>query len=218
MLCGVYLIQMLFFQFKNTVYILTEEQLIKRNPVKIKTLNLTDIAEFRYFNYLGVGIVKTETQTMFLSLIIENLPELIESIEGYLERKQRSSSFNKKESDTFKFHAHIAGFHLNHSTKIIFPLFYIIIFSLFISSLTAFFIWTVPVPAALIWTLCGVIFPCSGFLTATTIILRDVSIQIKKLGAIKPDYKTSTVYMYTTLITSLAYLIAGIVFKNFFGS
>jgi len=215
-LIGAYLVQMVFFQFRNTVYGITENQLIKRTPVKIKTINFSEITSFRFLPFFGTGRVKTPTQTMYLSLIIDNLPELLESMERCLENAQRADSFDKKEIDAFKRYAHIAGFHLNHSTRIIMPLYYTIALWLFIGALPALFIWTVPLPAALIWIVCGIIFPCSGFLVATAIILWNVSLQLKRDGLINPGYDTSTVYLYTALVTILAYLVCGIIFKNTF--
>lgn len=214
---GVYFLKMLFFELANTTYILSADRIIKRSPRKTKILLFSEIISFRYIKLpIGLGIIRTSEKKIYLPLFVENLFELIQSIEEILKRDGKQSTLNKSEISRFKLNARISDFTLRQTYTVITPLFYIIFSFLFLSSITTIFIWRLPLLFSLFWIIFSLLFPCIGHLGATLIITQKISAQLKQNINIQPVCDTLRVYSITALVTGIIYLICGIVYKNLF--
>lgn len=214
---GVYFLNILFFQLANTVYILSADRIIKQSPIKTKILLFSEIISFRYSKFpFGLGIIRTSEKKIYLPLFVENLFELIQSIEEIFKRDGKKSTMNENEISRFKLNARISDFTLRQTYTVITPLFYIIFSFLFLSSITTIFIWRLPLLLSLFWIILSLFFPCIGHLSATLIITQKISTQLKQNIHIQPVCDTVRVYSITALVTGILYLICGIVYKNLF--
>lgn len=214
---GVYFLNILFFQLANTVYILSADRIIKQSPIKTKILLFSEIISFRYSKFpFGLGIIRTSAKKIYIPLFVENLFELIQSIEEILKRDGKQSTMNENKISRFKLNARVSDFTLRQTYTVITPLFYIIFSFLFLSSITTFFIWRLPLLFSIFWITLSSLFPCIGHLSATLIITQKISAQLKQSLSIQPVCDTVRVYSITALVTGILYLICGIVYKNLF--
>ena len=214
---GVYFLNILFFEMANTAYILSADRIIKKSPIKTKILLFSEIISFRYIRFpFGLGIIRTPTDKIYLPLFVENLFELIRSVEETLKKEGKQSTFNENEISRFNLKARISDFNLRQTYTVLTPLFYIIFSFLFLSSITTFFIWRLPFLLSIFWIIFSLFFPCIGYLSATLIITQKISAQLKQSIDIQPVCDTLRVYSITALVTGILYLICGIVCKNLF--
>ncbi len=217
LLIFLYLTRTVFINLSNTLYILSEDNLIKRNPYKVTTILLSEVTEFRFINLpfgFGYGYLKTPGEKIRLSFLMHNLIECIQSLEKYLHTHDMESVFKKEEISAFKHQALIADFHLRETFLIIKPLTYIICGFLILGVVTTFWFWQIPLLFALVWIILSVTFPCIGFLCAYIIITRAVSKQLSSHGSIAQTFETAKVYSATGLFTFSLYLLTGIIYKS----
>lgn len=216
-LLALYFFHVVFYKLKNTVFILAKDRIIKKSPLKTTILNLAEVTAFRYIRLpfgFGFGLIRTSSRTMRLFLIIENLSELVQSLQEYFERENKHYVFNDKEIAKFKHRALVADFNLKQTFHIIKPLISIILFYILFSSITACRLWRLPLLFSIIWIIFGLLFPIVGHLTANFIIIRKISLQLKQNPPTIPVCDTSRIYSLTALIIATAYLICGILYKN----
>ncbi len=212
-----YLTRTVFITIRDTLYILSEDKLIKRNPFKMHVIPLSEVTAFRFIQIplgFGFGYIKTSSKKLRLTFLIDNLVELIQLLEVYLSKENGQSIFKSSEIEAFKHQARIADFHLRETFTIIKPLTYLIFGFLILGTVTTFWFWRLPLLFAIAWIIFSVTVPCIGFLVAYTVITKAISRQLTQSGSIAPEFDTSRIYSFTALITACTYLLIGIIFKN----
>jgi len=215
-LLALYFFHVVFYELKNTVFILTKDRLIRKSPIKTTIIPLSEVTAFRYIRFpFRFILIRTSPRTIRLFLIIKNLSDLVQSLQEYFERENKHSVFNDLEIAKFKHRALVADFNLNQTFHIIKPLISITLSSILFSALTACWLWRLPLLFASIWIISGMLFPLIGYLIAYFLITRRFSLQLKQNPLTLPSCDTSRIYTLTALSIATAYLICGIIYKNF---
>ncbi len=212
-----YMCHILFITLQETMYVLTDESLIKKNATRAVLVSLSEVEVFRYIHLpfgLGFGFIQTSSKKIRLTFLIEHLSELLQSLEEYFTKENKRSVFQSREIDTFKHRALITEFNLRQTPTIVGPLMYIILSMMFLSLLTATQIWNLPVFFTIIWVLYSLLSPGISFIVAYFLITRRIAAQLKENPQVKPKYDLLKTYSYTALITLIIYLVSGIIYKN----
>lgn len=212
-----YIIRSIFLNLKETIFILTGDRIIKKSTYKTSSIPYSEISAFRFLHFpfgFGFGVIKTPSKTIRLTFLIDNLADLLHTLQEYLNSESNEPLFNADEIENFKHQALIADFHMRQTYLIFRSLFYIIFSSLLLGMATTFWFWNLPLLFALIWIILSALFPCIGFLGAYIIITKKISVLIKHDAESAQAFNTSRIYHFSILITACAYLLCGIIYKN----
>ncbi len=212
-----YIIRSIFINLKSTVFILTNDKILKKSMYKTSSIPYSEITSLRFIHFpfgFGFGVIKTPSKTLHLTFLIDNLADLLQTLQGYLNKENEKPIFNADEIEYFKHQALISSFHMRQTYDVFRSLIYMISSSLLLGMATTFWFWNLPLLFALIWIILSALFPCFGFLGAYIIISKEISKLIKIDPESAQSFNTSQIYHTSTLITACAYFIGGIIYKN----
>ena len=210
------LIRMILRELNKTVYIITDDAIIKKTPYKIKTAYFDQITRFRYvrFFFKGFGKIDFLGGSIQLPFIIQDLSRCIVDIEGRLSLRGKRHVYDNDEVRLFKQKAMVSDAVIARAS-ISFPTVSRISFWLmFASGLIARYYWGLSLRWVFFWSLCGFVFPYAGFLASLTHVARKLERGMDKSTFSLAIINETHLYRLYGLMTLMLYFFAGVLFKK----
>jgi hypothetical protein len=210
------LIRMVLRELNKTVFIITDDALIKKTAYKIKTGYFDQITRFRYVRFLfkGFGKIDFQGNSMRLPFIIQDLSRCIVDIEDRLALRGKQHVYDNGDMRLFIQKAMVSDAVIVRAS-VSFPAVSRISFWLmFVSGLIARYYWGLPLKWVFVWSLCGFVFPYAGFLAALTHVARKLERGMDKKTFTLPIINEMHLYRLYGLMTLLLYFFAGVLFKK----
>lgn len=204
-------------ELRSIRIIITDESIIRKTPYKITTIHFNEITkiEFRPMPFM-VGVLKiTAGSSIVIPCFIENLSNLVETLEKHLTENGISRCFDKASLDTLKLRAGTHdisyGFSQYYFNLIIRMMLACACINLFI----AYGYWDFEYLPLLIWTISGFAFPIFAYGLADFLIKRKKGLPIRQNDReLVQNYKNE--FLTGCMIVFVVYLITGILFKTFY--
>ena len=210
----------------GTTYSLSERTIVKKSPYKTSLIHFENVTQFLYIRLplvKGYGLVRVPTGSIRLPFLIDNLEKCIEDIRQRLAVCGKQDVYDPGNLAEYTFKAVINGVSVRRMERTIPVLFQIVIGGIAESAFIAQFFWGMSLKWVLSWTFSGIVFPVMGYLMAG-MILNRFTIRKAMHNRTSPLSITpaegvnatdeSKIYWLVGLITALAYIITGIVFKK----
>jgi hypothetical protein len=203
-------------ELQKTVYAVNDDGVIKKTPYKIRFAPFSGMTRFRHVRVPlinGYGKIEYSGGTIRLPFIIEKLPECIGDIEKHLEAQGKRHVYDAENIFSFKRKA-VLGEYTIRRIYGAFPMLSRISLGVMVGGwLTAQNLWHLPLRWVIFWTLCGYIFPFSGFILARWHIARGLERGMNKPDLSLPSIDESKEYYLFGLGTFLAYCMSGIILR-----
>ena len=147
------LIRMVLRELNKTVFIVTDDALIKKTPYKIKTAYFDQITRFRYvrFFFKGFGKIDFQGGSIQLPFIIQDLSRFIVDIEGRLSLRGKQHVYDNGEVRLFKQKATVSDAVIGRASASFPAVSRISFWLMFISALIARYYWGLPLRWVFFW-------------------------------------------------------------------
>jgi hypothetical protein len=224
-LCCTILLTAFFFiqlsrEVKGTRYTVEKEMIVRTSSWSTLGIYYANIRQFRYRRIIfrqGMGSIRTNSLTMRLPFVIENLPELVGQIEQRLIESNNTLCFEPEEIATFKHDATINELStrrmLGHMRVIVGLILGLMLFNEF----TALVIWQLPFLLTIGWMSFGVIFPLVGYLAVDNSISGKIHRQLTADPQSQPRISLKQEFCRIALLIGGLYLLAGIFYRTICG-
>ncbi len=200
----------------KTVYVVNDDGVIKKTQYKIRIAQFSAITRFRHVKFPlinGYGAIEYSGGTIRLPFIIEKLPECIGDIQNRLEARGKQHVYDAENIRIFKRKALISELTMQRTSRAFPALSRIALGFMAIGWLVAQNLWRLQFRWVIAWTVCGFIFPFSGFVCARWHIARSLERGMTGRDLTLPSIDEPKAYYLFGLGTFLAYLIAGIALR-----
>ena len=219
------LIAMVLNELCNTLFIVSETSLVKKSPYKVRVIHFERAVAFRFVNIpllKGFGLLSVPETAIRLPFLIDRLPECIAAIKNRLDAHAKQGTYDTANLRTFSERAGRYGKSIYRMQRTLSPLFHIALWTMVGSGFVAQVFWNAAFPRILCWAFIGMVIPLLGYLAAEIALNRLSSAQQTQTPEFLVDQSNDPestvaerrVYRITAALTTLAYVAAGIVFKE----
>lgn len=194
----------------------TDERLIHYDVFSLKVLSFSNVRRlrhFHFFHWFGLAILRGEKVTIFVPFVVYDVSKLLQLVEERLRENGRADLIRKERFGLFVHAAKLNDIVNDRIYADMGALTAIVMVSAGASAFIAYRMWLMFVPFVFLWALFGAALPLVAYLGANTIIAGRLSQSLRAAPDTVPCFDASRLYAGAALVSILAYLVSGIVFR-----
>lgn len=212
-----YLCHLILTDLQRTRFVLSRDKLVVVSARRTKALSLGDVQEVGYRGLPlghGHGYLRATSGRLVLPFVIQDIHSLVAGLRENLARIGKESISSGESARRLQCAATIADLRAARASHALGPVTGYALMLAALSLLTARWIWMLPVPISVAWSLCGAIFPLLGFLVADLILSVRSAFLLERDPKTLPDLPVTTTYARVAVTTTCVYLACGILFRS----
>jgi hypothetical protein len=204
---------------RQTAWVITETRLARATPKNARACSFSRVSAYRWRRLpplKGYGVVQTDSATIRLPFVIENLAQCAELIRDRLIATGNLAAFDSRRISRFIRAAAVSDASARRMRRALWPLIGMSYGLMVFNGMTAVRLWGMPAALSAAWMICGPVFPALGFLGADRALCARMHAALKAHPDRDATPDAPKAYAIAGVTTAAAYLLSGIALQRWY--